>query len=73
MPFGGGGRGVCFGINTERPLNQRLRTKSEEMVLILWKGEEYQAMKPQIVIQFSDLFYSFCIKGKSENYFIKMV
>ena len=38
MPFGGGGRGVCFGINTERPLNQRLRTKSEEMVLILWKG-----------------------------------
>ena len=38
LPFGGGGRGVCFGINTERPLNQRLRTKSEEMVLILWKG-----------------------------------
>ena len=38
MPFGGGGRGVCFGINTERPLNQRLRIKSEGMVLILWKG-----------------------------------
>lgn len=67
------GWGLCFCINTGRTLNQRLRTKSKAMVLVVWKDWEYQrALKPQIVIQFSDLLYAFLLKTKMKMTQLKL-